>query len=282
MVKGVRLLDRRIAARRRRARRRHRRDAVDAQRERRRARRGGAAAVVRARARLLVRRRVRRSHPLRDAGLPVDRAERAHRRAGRLVRREGRCRSQERRRSGDGSRHRRDRTALDADRREERRDRRRRAQDRRQSEEPAQRKGIRPRVRRPHRQAALDLPHDSARRRVRARHVGKGFGLLHRQHRRVGADLGGRRARPRLPAGRTPDRRLLRRSSSRQRPVRREPRRRRSADRQAPLALSAGPSRDLGLRHPVRADPRRHYGERPHGEGGRPADEAGMALRLQP
>jgi quinoprotein glucose dehydrogenase len=56
---------------------------------------------------------------------------------------------------GDGSRHRRDRIRLDADRRGTGSDRRRRAQDRRQSEEPAQRKGIRPRVRRPHRQAAL-------------------------------------------------------------------------------------------------------------------------------
>ena len=41
----------------------------------------------------------------------------------------------------------------------------------------------------------------------------------------VGADERGRGARPRLPAGRAADRRLLRRSSSRRRPVRREPRR---------------------------------------------------------
>ena len=41
----------------------------------------------------------------------------------------------------------------------------------------------------------------------------------------VGADVGRRRARHGLPAGRAADRRLLRRPSSRQRPVRREPRR---------------------------------------------------------
>ena len=43
---------------------------------------------------------------------------------------------------------------------------------------------------------------------------------VHRQHRRVDADDGGRAARHRLPARRDSHRRLLRRSSSRQQPVR--------------------------------------------------------------
>ncbi len=51
----------------------------------------------------------------------------------------------------------------------------------------------------------------------------------------------------------------LRRPSARQQPVRREPGRRRSADRQAHLALPVRPPSDLGLRHSVRADPRRHH-----------------------
>ena len=52
-----------------------------------------------------------------------------------------------------------------------------------------------------------------------------------RQHRRLGADERRRGAGPRLPARRAADRRLLRRASPGQRPVRREPRRRRSEDR---------------------------------------------------
>ncbi len=51
--------------------------------------------------------------------------------------------------------------------------------------------------------------------RVRQRHLAERLVGLHRQHRRVGADLGRRGARPRLPAGRAADRRLLRRPSAR-------------------------------------------------------------------
>ena len=65
-----------------------------------------------------------------------------------------------------------------------------------------ERQGLRSRLRRPHRQAAVDLPYHPATRRVRQRHLGERFVDVHRQHRRVGADLGRRRARPRLSAGR--------------------------------------------------------------------------------
>ena len=65
-----------------------------------------------------------------------------------------------------------------------------------------------------------------------------------------------RRARPRLPAGRDADLGLLRRPSSGQQPVRREPRLRRSEDRPAQVALPARASSDLELRHVVGADPR--------------------------
>ena len=74
-----------------------------------------------------------------------------------------------------------------------------------------QRQGLRPRLRRAHRQAAVDLPHHSRAGRVRQRHVGEGLVGLHRQHRRVGADQRGRGARARLSAGGIADRRLLRR-----------------------------------------------------------------------
>ena len=122
--------------------------------------------------------------------------------------------------------------------------------------------GLHPRLRRAHRQAAVDLPHHSAARRIRQRHVAERLVVVHRPHRRVDADDRRRGTRHRLPADRDPDRRLLRRPSSRQQPVRREPRRRRTADRQAPLALPVRPPSDLGLRHAVRADPGGHHGER--------------------
>ena len=56
---------------------------------------------------------------------------------------------------------------------------------------------------------------------------------------------------------------------------------RRSADRQAHLALPVRASPDLGLRHPVRADPGRHHRQRPHDRGGRAADQAGLHLRVR-
>ena len=55
-------------------------------------------------------------------------------------------------------------------------------------EEQDAREGLHPRLRRAHRQAPLDLPHDSAAGRVRQRHLGEGFVVVHRQRRRLGAD----------------------------------------------------------------------------------------------
>ncbi len=106
---------------------------------------------------------------------------------GSVVRQERHRRSEARGRPGDGPGQRRDRAARGAHRREERRHRRRGAPARQLAQEPAEREGLRPRVRRADRQAAVDLPHDSAARRVRQRHVGKRIVDLHRQRRRVGA-----------------------------------------------------------------------------------------------
>ena len=98
---------------------------------------------------------------------------------------------------------------------EERRHRRRGVRDRREPEEPEQREGLRPRLRRADRQAAVDLPHHPAARRVRQRDVGERLLVVHRQHRRVGADLRRRGARAGLSAGRNADARLLRRRAAR-------------------------------------------------------------------
>ena len=60
--------------------------------------------------------------------------------------------------------------------------------------------------------------------------------------------------------------------------VRREPRRRRSADRAAQVALPAGAPRPLGHGYPVRPDPGGHHGQRKNDQGGRAADQAGVSL----
>ena len=75
------------------------------------------------------------------------------------------------------------------------------------------------------RQAAVDVQHDPAPGRIRQRHVGERLVGGQRQHRRVDADHRRRGARAGLSAGRDADVRLLRRPSSGQQPVRREPRR---------------------------------------------------------
>ena len=190
-----RLLHRRLAPRRRRARRRHRRDAVDAQPERRQARRVRAAAALRTRARLLDRRQASERIVYVTPGYQMVALDA---KTGVPV-------------AGFGKNGIVDlKTEID------------------QPMDPitgeiglhatpiiakdvivigaahlpggapksrSQREGLHPRLRRPHRQASVDLPHDSAGRRVRQRHVGKGFLVVHRQRRRVGADDDRRRAR---------------------------------------------------------------------------------------
>ena len=156
------VFDRRHPSRRRCARCRHRRDALDAQPERRPARRGGAAAAVGPRT-VVLERRPRRADPLRHAGLPDGRARREDRRARRRLRQERHRRSQAGLRSGAVDLdQRRGRPARGAGHRQGRRHHRRGVRDRRQSEEQDEHQGLRARVRRPHGQAAVGVPHDSA------------------------------------------------------------------------------------------------------------------------
>ena len=58
--------------------------------------------------------------------------------------------------------------------------------------------------------------------RVRHRELAPRLGRVHRQHRRLGADLGRRGTRDGVPAGRGGDGRLLRREPARRQPVRRD------------------------------------------------------------
>ena len=180
---------RRHAPRGRRARCRDRRAAVDAQHQRRQARRSRRRASSRAAASPTGPTAEDDAHHLRHARLPDGRARREDRRTGRRLRQGRHRRSEARRRSADGPRSP-ARSACTP-----------RRSSRRTSivigaahlpggapKSKTQREGLRPRLRRAHRQAALDLPHDSAPGRVRQRHVGERLVVVHRQRRRVGAD----------------------------------------------------------------------------------------------
>ena len=169
----------------------------------------------------------------------------------------------------DRSRHRRDRPAL----------RRRRSPATSSSSAPRSAKGSTPRthnntkglvrgVRRADRQAALDVQHDSASRRVRQRHVAERLVGRQRQHRRLEPDQRRRGARPRLPAGRNAD---LATSTAAIVPATiSSPRASSRVDLktgQAQVALPAGAPSALEHGHLDGADPRRHQRERQADQG---------------
>ena len=267
------------------ARRPERRAAVGAPVSRRRPRRGGAAAAVGPRRGVLDRWPRRRAHPLCHSGLPPDRAQRENRRA-RAVLRQRRCRGPEgrrrvRRRETDRSRERRDRPPLHADRRQGHHHRGLVDEGRHDHRDPQQHQGAGARLRRPHRQAAVDVQHDPAARRTRQRHVAERIVGRQRQHRRVDADHRRRGAGSRLPAGGIPLVRLLRRQASREQPVWREPGVRGPQDRAAQVALPAGAPPDLGSRHLVGTDPPRRDDRREAAQAGGAAVEADVPLRLR-
>ena len=135
----------------------------------------------------------------------------------------------------DYRRHRHQRTA---GRRQQRRRHRRGAHARQRAAHERERQRLRPRVRRPHGQAPLDLPHHSAAGRVRERDLGERLVVLHRQRRQLGRHHDRRRAQPRLSRDRDGNRRLLRRTPARREPVYRQHRQPRPQHRQAATGTS--------------------------------------------
>ncbi len=152
-------------------------------------------------------RREGRTDPVRHHRLPPRGARCQDRRAHPLVR-QGRHRRSEgrgrvRQGAADRSRGGRNRTARDAGRHQGRRgDDRRGDARRRHAKDAQQHQGSGARLRRAHRQEALDVQHDSASRRVRQRHVGKRIVGGERQRRRLESDWRGRGTRARVSAGR--------------------------------------------------------------------------------
>ena len=216
-------------------------------------------------------------------GLPAGRARREDRRAGRRLRQERHRRSEDGRRPGDRSDHRRDRPARDADRRA------------RTSSSSAPR--ICP--------AACRTSKTNEKGYVRGFDVrtGKRLWIFHTipQPGEFGNDTWEKDSWSYTGnAGVVgADRRSTRSSASSTCPSSCRPatttaaivratdlfgesaRRGRSEDRQAEVALPARAPRHLGHGHPVRADPRRHHRQRPHDQGDRAADQAGVALRVR-
>ncbi len=145
-----------------------------------------------------------------------------------------------------------------------------------------QRQGIRPRLRRADRQAAVDLPHDSTARRVRQRHVGEGLGVVHGQHRRVGADVRRRGAGLAYLPIELPTHDYLRRVSVRATTCSARASSRsicKTGQRKWHYQLVHHGIWDMDI--PCAADPRRHHRQRPHGQGARAADQAGLSVRAR-
>ena len=229
-----------------RHRRGHRRAPVDVPPRRGRARRAVRAAALGPRRRLLDRRRRRRADLFRHHRLPARGAGCEDRLAGPRLRRRRRRRLEAEQRPGPGPDHERAGLERRSGRGRRHRHRGRREPLRQNAAQPPQRQGLRARLRRPHGRAPLDLPHHPAAGRVRERDVGGRLVGVHRQHRRVDPDDRRHRAGHRLPAGRDPHQRLLRRAPARRQPVLREPGRGRRRDRRADLALPVRPSSRSG------------------------------------
>ncbi len=147
-------------ARRRGAESGHRRAALDALRRRGPARRSSPSATFGTRARVLERWQAG-ADSVRDTGLPAQGAGCEDRRAGGGLREGWRRRSEARERSADGPDHRRDRAPRGTRSRGRRHRHRRRTLVGRHSQEQEKRERLRARLRRAHREASLDLPHDS-------------------------------------------------------------------------------------------------------------------------
>ena len=195
---------------------RHRRDAVDAQRRRRPARRSGAAPALGPRPRVLDRRPDEERIIYVTPGYQLIALEREDRRPGSRLRQGRHRRSEAGRRSEDGSRHRRDRPARGAARRAATSSSSAprtcpAARRKSKTNEKGYVRGYDVRTGK-----RLWIFHTIPRPgRIRQRHLGERLVVVHRQHRRLGADERRRGARARLPAGRAADRRLLRRPSAR-------------------------------------------------------------------
>ena len=134
----------------------------------------------------------------------------------------------------------------------------------RTQENPPQGPGRRrARVGHAHRQAGLDVPLDSARRREVQRHLGRRQLEEPLRRERLGLHHGRRAARHRLHAVRRAVGRSVRRRSRRRQSVRHQPRRGRREHRQVPLALPGRPPRHLGRRPGRRAGADRRQAGRP-------------------
>ena len=101
------------------------------------------------------------------------------------------------------------------------------------------------------------------------------------QQRRVDADHRRSGSRPRLPAGRDADDRRVRRQPAGRQPVRGKPRRRRSEDRRAQVALPARAPPAVGSRHLVGAAADRRDDRRQAAQARGAADQAGLAVHVR-
>ncbi len=144
---------------------------------------------------------------------------------------------------------------------------------------------LHPRIRRAHRQAALEIQPDSPAGGVRRRHLEERHEDRHRgggEERRVGHLLRRSGAGPGVHPGRDAADGRIRRPPAGEQPVRQQPGGDRREDRQAALALPVRAPRHLGLRQPDGAQPARRDGGREAAQGGGADHQAGLRVRARP
>ena len=166
--------------------------------------------------------------------------------------------------------------------RDGRRHRRRRFRDRRQRPRRGAR-GFGACLRRQDRRAALGVGPDPARReRSRGVDLAGRATADRRPRQRLGADGGGRGARPRVRADQQPQPGLLRRPAPRRQPARQLRRRPRGRDGPGAVELPDRASRHLGLRRAGAAGPVFRLARRRAARRGGPGDEDRLRLRPGP
>ena len=122
---------------------------------------------------------------------------------------------------------------------------------------------------------------DPATGRGRQRNMGGRLLVVQRRRQPLVAHQRGRRGGAGVPADDVADQRHVWRTPARQQSVRQHARVRPVRDGRAGLALPDRPSRPLGLRFAGRADSREHQSRRQTDQGGRPAHETGLCVRLR-
>ncbi len=146
---------------------------------------------------------------------------------------------------------------------------------------PAGRARRHPRLRRPHGQAAMELPHDPAPRRIRLRHLAAGRLEVPRRGQQLVRHEPRREAEPGVRADRFGRLRFLRLEPRRRQPLRQHAAGAEGGHRRAGVALPGDQTRRLGPRFSYTAEPGHRAAERPPHRRRRPDHQVRARVRVR-